>query len=84
LFYIKLVGVPGFAWDFIVSSVSMSLCFYVSLYCISVSPSISPKPNLTLNMPTGPLSLSPHTFLCPYKKFPVVEAHFWLEELFIL
>ena len=36
----------------IVSSDSMSLCFYVSLsLCISVSDPISPKPNLTLNMP---------------------------------
>jgi hypothetical protein len=62
----------------------MSLCFYVSL---SLSlPSISPKPNLTLNMTVcwsahPPLSLS-HTppLLFPYKKFPV-EAHFWLDEL---
>ncbi len=86
LFYMKLVGLPSFAWDFY-----CQLCLYVSLYlCLSVSlslPSISPKPNLTLNM-TGcwpghpPLSFShPPPSLFSDKKFPV-EAHFWLDKLF--
>jgi hypothetical protein len=51
---------------FLLSALSMSLCFYVSVslcfyvsvsLCISVSlslPSISPKPNLTFNMPDCP------------------------------
>ncbi len=68
--YYKLVRLSGFAWDFYFSSVSMSLYLSVSL-CISLYlslslPSISPKPNLTLNKPADlpshrptPLSLSP-------------------------
>jgi hypothetical protein len=34
-------------WIFIVSSVSLSLCFYVSPLYLSTTP----KPNLTLNIP---------------------------------
>jgi len=48
------LGYPALLEIFIVSSVSLSLCFYVSLsLCVSVSPlylSISTKPNLTLNL----------------------------------
>ncbi len=79
--YEKLVGLPypALLGIFIVSSVSTSLCFYVSL---SLSlPSISPKPNLTLNPIHPSLSLTPPPLLFPDKKFPV-EAHFWLDELF--
>jgi hypothetical protein len=49
-----LVRLPGFAWNFIVSSVSLSLCLYVSLslYLSLSLPSISPKHKLTLNLPT--------------------------------
>ncbi len=86
----RLVVPPSFArdfWIFIVSClyVSLSLCFYVS---VSSPLSIS-LPNLTLNMPACwparpplSLSLSPPPSLFPDKKFPAVEAHFWLDELF--
>ncbi len=84
------MGYPALLGIFIVSSVSISLCFYVSLSLFL--PSVSPKPNLTLNMaPFWPahqsLPLShpppppPPPLLYPDKKFPV-EAHFWLDELF--
>ncbi len=72
---------------FIVSSVSMSLCFSVSPSLrISVSPYISPLPNLTLNMPDClPALLSLYDpSLFPNKKFPIDEAHFWLDELFYI
>jgi len=58
----------------------MSLHLSVSLSL----PSISLLPNLTLNMPDclpAPLSLY-HPSLFPDKKFPIDEAHFWLDELF--
>ena len=92
--YLILVRLPGFAWDF-----HCRLCIFVffvsvSLFLPSISPlylSISPKPNLTLNMPACwparplaslPPSLShPPPSLFPDMKFPV-EAHFWLDELF--
>jgi hypothetical protein len=32
--------------------------------------------------PACPLSLTPPTSLFPDKKFPVVETHLWLDELF--
>jgi hypothetical protein len=62
----------------------LSICFYVSLSL--ALPSISPKPNRTLNMtaadpPTHTLSLSLLPLLFQVKKFPV-EAHFWLDKLF--
>ncbi len=42
-----LVVLHGSAWDFY-----CQLCLYVSFFYVSLSlPSISPKPNLTLNMP---------------------------------
>ena len=88
-FHSKLVGLPGFARDFYCQ---LCLYFYFSLSpCISVFlslPSITPKPNITLNKPAcwpacqpAPLSLSPPPSLFPDKKFPV-EAHFWLDKLF--
>ena len=87
LFYHKLVGLPSFARDFyyqLCLYVSLLLCLYVSLSLLS----ISPKPNLTWNMPADwparpppSFSLSPPPSLFPDKKFPV-EAHFWLDKLF--
>ena len=73
LLYKLLVGLPSFAWDFY-----CQLYLYASL---SLGlPSVSPKPNLTLNM-TASLSHPPPPLLFPDKKFPV-EAHFWLDKLF--
>jgi hypothetical protein len=65
-FHYKLVGLPSFAWDFY-----CQLCLYVSLFlCLSISvslslPSISPKPNLTLNMTAWWPSHPPLSFSHP-------------------
>ncbi len=83
--YILLVGLPGFAWD-----LYCQLCLYVSLFlCLSMSPYLCLYLYLTLpwiclpaDLPSHPsLSLTPPS-LFPDKKFPAVEAHFWLDELF--
>ena len=67
--HLTLVGLPGFAQDCYCQFchyVLLFLCLFISLYlCISVSPlylSISPKPNLTLNMPA---CWSPSPPTCP-------------------
>jgi hypothetical protein len=89
----RWLGYPTLLGILIVSSVFLSLCFYVS---ISLCISISPRPNLTLDMPAcwptypptpvsqplPPLSLTHPPSLFPDKKFPV-EAHFWLDKLFL-
>jgi hypothetical protein len=83
------LGYPALLGIFMVSSVSLFLCFYVSLsLCISVFPLYLSEtyPNfkyacLLTRLPTL-LSLSPPPSLFSGKKFPVVEAHFWMEKLF--
>jgi hypothetical protein len=71
----------GLCSGFVLSA--LSLCLFVSMFLyLSVPlslPSISLSlPNLTLNMPAcWPARPS----LFSDKKFPVVEAHFWLDEL---
>jgi hypothetical protein len=74
-----------------------SLCLYLSLsLCVFFSPvylSISPKPYLKyaclLTGPPACLPACPSISLTPFhslsgKKFPVVEAHFWLNKLFYI
>ncbi len=80
------MGYPALLGIFIVISVS-SLCLFATMP-LSLH-SISPKPNLTLNMtaywpayPPLSLSLTPPS-LFPDKKFPV-KAHFWLDNFFII
>jgi hypothetical protein len=78
------LGYPALPKILIVSSVSLSLSLYLS---VSLSlPSIYHKPNLKICLPADLLSLSLSLFLSPSlfsdKKFPAVEAHFWLDELF--
>ncbi len=77
------MGYPALLGILIFNAVSMSFYLYVSLSLLS----ISPKPNLTLNMPClltrrpTLFSLTPPS-LFPDEKFPVAEALFWLDKLF--
>jgi hypothetical protein len=77
---------------------SLFLCLSIFLYlCLSLLflyLSICSKPNLTLKMPAflpaaHLLTCPPLLYLYPpslfsNKKFPVVEAHFWLDKLFYI
>jgi hypothetical protein len=69
-FYLTLVGLPGFARDFYCQL--CLLCFFVSM---SLYLSVSPLPLYPLPPPSS---------FFPDKKFPVVEAYFWLDELFYI
>ncbi len=91
-FYLKLVEIPGFARDFycqLCLFVSMSLYLSVSLFF----PSISPKPNLNLNMtacwPANPplslsLSLSHPSLSIYWKEIPCLWGSFLVGQTLVL